>query len=76
MNAFKVDERQRLRLTVLSPGDYWEPEVLDEDHIALRRVPPPRHPVKLTKAEALKAIGKSQLRFTRSWDQLKEETRT
>ena len=76
MYAVKVDKGQRLRLTVLRPGDYYEPEILNPDQITLRRVPPPRRPVKLTKAQALAAIGKSRLRFTQSWDQLKEETRT
>ena len=75
MYAVKVDKGQRLRLTVLRPGDYYEPEILNPDQITLRRVPPPRRPVKLTKAQALAAIGKSRLRFTQSWDQLKEETR-
>ena len=76
MYAVKVDKGQRLRLTVLRPGDYYEPEILNPDQITLRRVPPPRRPVKLTKAQALAAIGKSRLRFTQSWDQLKEEART
>jgi hypothetical protein len=43
--------------------------------ITLRRMPPPRRPGHLTKAEALRAIEKSPLRFTHSWEQVKEETR-
>ena len=38
-----------------------------------RRMPPPRR--HFTKLEALRAIEKSPLRFTHSWDQVKEETR-
>jgi hypothetical protein len=76
MKPCKVDERRRLRLTMLSPGDYWELEVLDSDHLALRRVQAPWRPVKLTKAEALTVIEKSRLRFAQGWAQLKEETRT
>lgn len=76
MYAVKVDKGQRLRLPELRPGDYYEPEILNPDQITLRRVLPPRRRVKLTKAQALEAIGKSRLRFTQGWDQLREETRT
>ncbi len=74
MFAVKVDAAKRLRLKVLRPGDYYEPEILSLDQINFRRVPPPRRP-KLTKAQALAAIEKSRLRFTHTWDQLKAETR-
>ena len=75
MNAVKVDSAKRIRLTVLTPGDYYEPEIRGRaaEEITLRRMPPPRR--RFTKLEALRAINKSPLRFTRSWDQLKEETR-
>jgi hypothetical protein len=75
MNAVKVDSAKRIRLTVLTPGDYYEPEVRggDAEEITLRRMPPPRR--RFTKLEALRAIEKSPLRFTHSWDQVKEETR-
>ena len=43
------------------------------EEITLRRMPPPRR--RFTKLEALRAIEKSPLRFTHSWDQVKEETR-
>ena len=74
MIAVKVDAAKRLRLKVLRPGDYYEPEILSLDRINFRRVPPPGRP-KLTKAQALAAIEKSRLRFTHTWDQLKAETR-
>ena len=75
MNAVKVDSARRIRLTVLTPGDYYEPEIHGRgaEEITLRRMPPPRK--KKTKEEALKAINKSPLRFTRTWDQVKQETR-
>lgn len=75
MYAVKVDKGKRVRLGVLRPGDYYEPDYASLDLIALRRVPPPRRVVKLTKAQALKAINKSRLRFTHTWDQVKAETR-
>jgi hypothetical protein len=36
-------------------------------------MPPPRR--RFTRLEALRAIEKSPLRFTHSWDQIKEESR-
>ena len=74
MFAVKVDPGKRLRLKVLRPGDYYEPEVVSLDQINFRRVPPPQRR-KLTKAQALAAIEKSRLRFTRTWDKVKAETR-
>jgi hypothetical protein len=74
MNAVKVDSAHRIRLTVLTPGDYYEPEIHGQgQQITLRRMPPPRK--HWTKEEALRAINKSPLRFTHSWDQVKQETR-
>jgi len=75
MYAVKVDKGKRLKLTVLHPGDYYEPQVLSPDQINLRRVAPPRRPTRMTKAQALEAIEASRLRFTQSWDQIKQETR-
>jgi hypothetical protein len=74
MNAVKVDDARRIRLPVLTPGDYYEPEIRREgEEITLRRLPPPRKV--WTKAEALKAINKSPLRFTAQWEAVKAETR-
>jgi hypothetical protein len=75
MNAVKVDSANRIRLTVLTPGDYHEPEVRGKaaEEITLRRMPPSRR--RFSKQEALRAIEKSPLLFTHSWDQVKEETR-
>lgn len=52
MFVVKVDAGRRLRLRVLRPGDYYEPEVLSLDQVNFRRVPPPRRR-KLTKASSL-----------------------
>ena len=75
MHAVKVDSAKRIRLTPLIPGDYYEPEVRGKaaDEITLRRMPSPHR--QFTKLEALRAIEKSPLRFTPSWDQVKAETR-
>ena len=73
MNAVKVDETHRIQVSVLRPGDYYEPEVLGENEILLRKVEVPRR--RATFAEAMAAIESSPLRFTKSWDEIKEETR-
>ena len=73
MNAVKVDDAHRILIPALHPGDYYEPEVLGESDVLLRRVQPPGH--KPTFAEAMTAIENSALRFTKSWDEVKKETR-
>jgi hypothetical protein len=75
VNAVKVDSAKRIRLTVLTPGDYYEPEVRGRaaEEITLRRMPPTRR--RFTKLQALRAIERSALQFNYSWDQVKEETR-
>ena len=73
MIAVKVDDARRVRLPTLRPGDYYEPEFHGEDEVVLRKVIPPRR--KMTVAEALEAIRRSPLQFTKSWDEIKKETR-
>jgi hypothetical protein len=55
MNAIKVDEAHRIQLSVLRPGDLYQPEVHgpEADEITLRRLKPATQR-KMTKAEALK----------------------
>ena len=73
VNAVKVDEAHRIEVSVLRPGDYYEPEVLGENAVLLRKVELPRR--KPSFAEAMAAIESSPLRFTKSWDEIKKETR-
>lgn len=73
MNAVKVDDASRVRLPALHPGDYYEPEFRGKDEVVLRKVIPPRR--RMTQAEALEAIRRSPLKFTKSWDEIKKETR-
>ena len=75
MNAVKVDATKRIRLPVLRPGDYYEPEYCGPEEIMLRRIPEPKRKVRWTKAQALAAIEKSRLRFTVGWNELRMETR-
>jgi len=79
MNAIKVDDKRRVRVPELTPGDYYMPEISREgpngiaEMLTLRRLPPPKR--RWTKKEALKAINNSPLRFAYSWDEIKQETR-
>jgi len=73
VNAIKVDAARRIRIPSLRPGDYYEPEVQGENDLLLRKVQKTRR--KPTYAEALAAIESSPLRFTKSWDEIKKETR-
>ena len=73
MNAVKVDEAHRILVSVLRPGDYYEPEILGENEVLLRKVELARR--KPSFAEAMAAIESSPLRFAKSWDEIKEETR-
>ncbi len=73
VNAVKVDETHRILVSALRPGDYYEAEVLGDNEVLLRKVALPRR--KPTFAEAMAAIESSPLRFTKSWDEIKKETR-
>ena len=38
MNAVKVDEAHRIQISMLAPGDLYQPEIVSPDQITLRRV--------------------------------------
>jgi hypothetical protein len=73
MNAVQVDQARRLTLPMLEPGDFYETEVRGENEIVLRKVVP--RPRNMTQQEILQAIEQSPIRFTASWDDIKEELR-
>jgi hypothetical protein len=66
----------RIQLSILKPGDLYEPEIhgQDADELTLRRLKPTTR-FKMTKAEALKALDNTPLRFGGTWDDLRRETR-
>jgi hypothetical protein len=74
MEPVKVDQDRTIQLDALIPGAFYEAEVIGPDEIKLRRVaqPSPRKPAR---DEVLRALQESPLRFTKSWDDLKRETR-
>ncbi|MGA2557731.1 MAG: hypothetical protein ABSG04_15795 [Verrucomicrobiota bacterium] len=73
VNAVRVDDAHRIRIPALRPGDYYEPELLGENEVLLRKVELSRR--KPTIAQALAAVESSPLRFTKNWDEIKKETR-
>ena len=74
MKAVKVDEAHRIQLSILKPGDFYEPKISsDAGEITLRRLDPTRR--EFTKADALKAIEESPLEFECTWDELRRDTR-
>ncbi len=75
MKTVKVDAGRRLHLPFLRPGDYYEPERRNDQEIVLRRVPEPTRTGRMTRAQALRAIETSPLKFTVTWDELRLETR-
>lgn len=75
MNAVQVDDASRIRLGILQPGDYYEPDVVSPVEIHLKKVPAPAARKRRTFTEAIQAIETSELRFTTGWDELRKETR-
>jgi butyrate kinase len=75
MDPIQVEADGAIRLTVLTPGDFYDAEVVNADEIRLRRLRIIAPQKKMTREEALQALERSSLRFVRGWDQLKQETR-
>lgn len=74
MNAVKVDQARRIRLPELRPGDYYEPAIgPNGEHITLRRLKSPRP--RLTAEEIRRRIRRSKLRFARTWEEMRADTR-
>ena len=75
MNAVKVDEAKRVRLKIMEPGDYYEPEYTDSNIITLRKVPPPPRPKKMTRSDVLQASKNCKLKPKMHWQELRKRTR-
>ena len=73
MNAIVVDDKHRVRLKMLSPGDYYVAEPLGGENILLHKLPPPRR--QMSQKEVLTALEESPLKFKTGWDKLKQEVR-
>jgi hypothetical protein len=73
MITVRADDKKRIRISAVHPRDVYHPETLTRDLIVLRRIEPPKK--KMTRAEILRAIENSPIKFTKSWDELKKEVR-
>lgn len=70
-----ADDKKRIRIPAVHPRDVFHPETMTRNLIVLRRVEPPKPKRKMTRDEILRAIETSPIKFTTSWDELKEEIR-
>jgi hypothetical protein len=74
MNAVKVDQAHRIRLPELKPGDYYEPAIgPNGDQVTLRRLKSARP--RLTSEAIRRRIQSSKLRFTRTWEEMRADSR-
>jgi hypothetical protein len=75
MLTIRADDKKRIRIPAVHPRDVYHPETLTRDLIVLRRIEPPKPKKRMTRAETFYAIETSSLKVTKSWDELKAETR-
>jgi hypothetical protein len=75
MNAVKVDKQKRVRLKILTPGDYYQPDFSNPAIITLRRIEPPKPKAKMTAAEVRAALAKITVKAKASWDEIRKDTR-
>lgn len=68
-----ADSQQRAVLPFAKPGETFECEQRDENHITLVRRPAPAK--KKTPAEIRQAILNSKMKFDMTWDELRQLTR-
>ena len=69
-----ADSKKRVVIPWIKPGDVFACEQQDENHIQLARLNSP--PVKkMTKAQVLRAIKNSKMKFDLTWDELRKLTR-
>lgn len=77
VNAISDDHCRLTSQDLFKPNTIYEGEVTQDGRVVLTELPTKTFPgARLSKAKALAALEKSPLRFTRSWDELREETRS
>ena len=72
-----ADSKKRVVIPWAKPGDVFACEQQDENHGSLVKLqqPPPTCKKKMTKAQVLRAIKNSKLKFDMTWDELRKFTR-
>ena len=75
MITLRADDKKRIRIPAVRPGDVYHPETLTRDLIVLRRIEPPKPKKRMTAAEIERAIKNSPIKFNVSYDELRKLTR-
>ena len=70
-----ADNKKRVVLPWVKPGDVFTCEQLDENHFSLARLQPPPPLKRRTRAEVRRALKNSKLKFDLTWDDLRGMTR-
>jgi hypothetical protein len=72
-----ADGKKRVVIPWAKAGDVFTCEQQDENHISLVKLvpPPPPKAKKMTKAQVLRAIKNSKMKFDMTWDELRVLTR-
>jgi hypothetical protein len=73
--TIKADSKKRVVVPDARPGDVFAYEDQGNGHFHLVRLNMPDPPIRMTRAQARKAIAHSRLKFDLSWDELREITR-
>jgi hypothetical protein len=75
MNTAKVDSKKRILLPNGHPGDLFEIQQQDDDHIVLVRLPQPAPATPMTYEACLAAMESAPLHPAMTWEQLRQWTR-
>jgi hypothetical protein len=70
-----ADNKKRVVIPWVKPGDVFACEQQDENHFSLARLTLPTPPKKKTKAEVRRAIKNSKMKFDMTWEELRALTR-
>jgi hypothetical protein len=70
-----ADNKKRVVLPWVKPGDVFTCEQQDENHFSLARLQPPPPLKRRTRAEVRRALKNSKLKFDLTWDDLRGMTR-
>ncbi len=75
MSTSTADAKRRIVLPGASPGDVYDVQRINEDQVVLVKLQRPPLPKQTQKQDVLRAISKSPLHPTKSWEKLKNLTR-
>ena len=70
-----ADSKRRVVIPWVKAGDVFACEQRDKNHFSLARLNPPAPPKKKSRAQVLRAIKSSKLKFDMTWEELRALTR-